>query len=191
MDDLEHVAAWFWNFEDIALFDRNLPVPVNHEMLRESWRSALSFADPPRAFWFVAQDADARPAAIGGLQAINYIHGDAVLPMFVADHVRRCGVGTAVTASLMDLAFRTLRLHRLTTFFRQDNEASEHTLRGVGWQMEGRLREAWYADGMRRDLLQAGVLASDWAAVRDDVLARLGGPGKVRLSFQGENNIYA
>ncbi|MEM1298909.1 MAG: GNAT family protein [Pseudomonadota bacterium] len=189
LDDLDQISPWFWNVNDVAMFDRTLPLPVNADFLRESWRVALSYADPPRAYWFVAARSDGKPLGVGGLQAINYIHGDAVLPMFISDEARGMGLATAITCRMLDMAFDRLRLHRVTTFYRADNDASQHVLTKLGFSEEGRQREGWFVDGARLDIVHSGILASDWRERRAEVMDMLGSPGKVRLAFMGESNV--
>lgn len=189
LDDLDLISPWFWNVDDVAMFDRTLPLPVNADFLRESWRTALSYGDPPRAYWFVAERTDSAPLGVGGLQAINYIHGDAVLPMFISDKARGIGLATAITCRMLDMAFNRLRLHRVTTFYRADNDASHHVLTKLGFVEEGRQRDGWYVDGVRLDIVHSGILASDWRERRPEVMDMLGLPGKVRLSFMGESSV--
>ena len=189
LTDLARISSWFWNLGDVALFDRTLPVPVNPDTLQESWRTALTYSDPPRAYWFVAEDAEGEPLGIGGLQGINYIHGDAVLPMFVVERARRQGLATAIAARMMDMAFNRLRLHRVTTFYRQDNAATQHVLAKIGFVDEGRQREGWFVDGQRLDVIQAGILASEWADLSPQVAERLSKPGKAKLTFMGESSL--
>ncbi len=169
LDDLSAIADWFWDFDDVALFERSLPFPVGMDTMRESWRAALSASDPPKACWYIAETAEKTPVAIAGLQAINYIHGDAVLPMFVSKPMRGKGVGTALTLTLLNLAFDRLRLHRLTTFYRDDNETTHRALQRLGFTEEGRTREGWFADGVRRDQVQVGLLKTEWLARRAEI----------------------
>ena len=169
MDDVDRISSWFSDFDDVALFERNLPVPVSPEYVRETWKTALAFADPPRALWFIAEDQDNTPAGVCGLQSINYIHGDAVIPIFVGPDVRRKGLAVAISISVIDLAFYKLRLHRVTTFFREDNDATRAITSKLGFQEEGRLRQASYSDGAHKDMIQVGLLKSDWESVQDSV----------------------
>ncbi|MEM8840167.1 MAG: GNAT family protein [Pseudomonadota bacterium] len=179
LDDLAAISEWFWDFEDVALFDRSFPVPVNAKVLRESWRQALEFADPPRAVWFVAEDAEQRIKGAGGIQAINYIHGDAILPMFVARDTRDKGLGTAMSVSLIDLGFDQLGLHRLTTYYREDNKRTHKALAKLGFREEGRIREGWLANGTRMDVVQVGLLKSEWSGARGGLLEDLSASGLV------------
>ncbi len=187
-DDVPTVADWFWNFRDIAAFDRNLPVPVNLEAVRESWRSALEYADPPRALWYVAEDGAGTALGIGGLQAINYVHGDAVLPLFIAEPARGKGLALAISVVLADLAFDTLRLNRLTTFYRDDNDATKRIVERMGFAQEGRLRQAWYGDGVHHDLIQVGMLHNEWldgrAALKAELETSSKTPGVLSINLE-------
>ncbi|WP_419907574.1 GNAT family N-acetyltransferase [Hoeflea sp.] len=185
MEDIPTIARWFSNFDDIALFDRNLPVPVGQEAVFESWKPALEYTEPPRSLWFVAEDEDGNPAGVGGLQSINYIHGDAVLPMFIDRPARTNGLATGMTINLIDLAFGQLRLHRVSTFFRADHDATANVIAKVGFREEGRVREGWFAGGKHHDVVQVGLLRSEWQqgceALREELKANSG----IELRLEG------
>ncbi|MCY6382847.1 GNAT family N-acetyltransferase [Hoeflea prorocentri] len=183
-DDISVMAEWFADFEDIALFDRSLPVPVGPQAVLESWKPALELTDPPTCLWYVAQCAQGKPTGIGGLQKINYIHGDAVLPIFVARHARENGLATAMTIELLDLAFQHLRLHRVTTLYRDDHETTALLTRNLGFQEEGRVREGWYANGRHYDVVQVGILNSEWSAKRVGARAEFNQKNKVRIKLE-------
>ncbi|MFD2740551.1 GNAT family N-acetyltransferase [Sulfitobacter aestuarii] len=187
LEDISKIADWFWDFEDVALFDRGLPVPVNIDAMRESWRSSLDHAQTPRAFWFIAEDANETPAGIAGLEAVNYIHGDAIVPAFVAEPFRKKGLATAMSVALIELAFQQLRLHRLTTYYRDGNTATLNALQTIGFTEEGRFREGWFVGGTRRDVVIVGLLASEWAGRRDRVLAKLPETCRAICCLQGGN----
>ena len=170
LDDITRIAGWFWNFDDAALFDRALPVPVSVDGMRESWRRSLEQTSPPAGYWFLAQAQDGTPLGICGLEQISYIQGDGVLPFFVADHFRNRGLATAMSIAMLDLAFNRLRLHRLTTYYRADNAPSAKALARLGFTVEGTCREGWFSDGKRQDIVVAGILASDWQAERERVI---------------------
>ena len=185
MEDIPTIARWFGNFDDIALFDRNLPVPIGPEAVRESWKPALEYSDPPRSLWFVAEDADGKPSGVGGLQSINYIHGDAVLPMFVDRPARTNGLATGMTITLLDLAFGQLRLHRVSTFFRADHDATANVIGKVGFREEGRIRQGWFAEGRHYDVVQVGLLRSEWLEGCADLRAELTADSGIELRLEG------
>lgn len=171
--DLSKLADWFACFEDLALFDRGLPVPVSREFVIESWKPALHYSDPPRSFWYIAEDEDASPIGICGIQSINYIHGDAVIPLFVSRDHRAQGYGTAMLHELIGLAFDQLRLHRLSTVYRSNNSATENLIKNTGFVEEGRIREGWYANDQHHDIVHVGLLKSEWPDKRDAIRERL------------------
>ena len=189
LDDLSHISSWFWNMADVSMFDRTTPLPTNKDALHESWRKSLTHTDPPTALWFIAEDGDGTALGIGGLQSVNYIHGDAVLPMFISAGARGKGLATAITCRMMELAFNHLRLHRVTTYYREDNAVTQRVLAKMGFEDEGRQREGWFVGGTRMDIIQAGILATDWFERRGAVLEELAAPGRMRLEFAGENSV--
>ena len=170
LDDIARISDWFWDFKDVALFDRTLPVPVSVDSLREGWRESMMQKTTPGAYWYIAEDDTTKPIGIAGLQSVNYIQGDAVLPFFVTERFRKQGLATAMTVAMLDLAFKRLRLHRVTTFYRSDNAATQRVLEKFGFVEEGRFREGWFVEGTRKDTVIAGILGTEWIASRDEVI---------------------
>lgn len=182
LDDIDTVAGWLQDVDDLSLFDRSLAVPPSQDAVRESWKADLAVAKFPTAYWFVMEDSECAPVAIGGLQSVNYVHGDAVLPILVSKSVRGKGLGLRVAMVLLDLAFDRLRLRRVTTFFRSDNARTERLTRRAGFQQEGRMREAWFADGRFLDCVVVGLLQDEWHARRRTLATELGNSIAVVLS---------
>lgn len=171
--DIANISKWFWDFKDVALFDRSLPVPTSEDALRESWGKSIEYQKSPCGYWFIAETENGEPLGIAGLDSINYIQGDGVLPFFVAKPFRKKGLASAMAVSVLDLAFKRLRLHRVTTFYRDDNAATKRALNRLGFTEEGKFREAWFVEGERKDIVIAGVLGSEWLANREQVIESL------------------
>lgn len=187
LSDVDAIAAWFENLDDLSLFDRNAPAPMGLEALREYWKADFAAGPPPpKAYWYIARGSSGEPAALGGLQSINYFHGDAILPVFVARQVRGRGIGIRLTGMLLDLAFDRLRLTRVTTYYREDNEVSARMIRKAAFTEEGRLRKAWLCDGRYLDMVVAGVLREDWARGRDKLRNEL--DGRTILKFSANSS---
>jgi RimJ/RimL family protein N-acetyltransferase len=167
LNDIDAIATWFDDPEDISLFERSSPVPIGREARRASWKEDLTAsASSAKAFWYIACNGKGEPVAIGGLQAVNYFHGDAVLPMFVARQMRGKGIGIRMIGLLLDIAFDSLRLARVTTYYREDNEISAKLARRASFAEEGRMRKAWFYSGAHLDMVVAGVLREEWAKRR-------------------------
>jgi RimJ/RimL family protein N-acetyltransferase len=174
LSDVEDIASWFENLDDLSLFDRNSPAPMGLEALREYWKADLATAPPPqKAYWLIARGEDGEAAVLGGLQSINYFHGDAVLPVFVAPSARRQGLGLRMTCLLLDLAFDRLHLTRVTTYFREDNEISSRMISKAAFREEGRMRKAWLCNGRQLDMIVAGVLREEWTKRRETLRGAL------------------
>ncbi len=172
LDDTEIVAGWLRDLDDLSLFERNLPVPLRPDAVRETWKDDLAGGKLPAAFWFTVE-ADGTPVAIGGLQSINYIHGDGVLPILVTKSTRGLGLGLGIAVILLDMAFDRLRMHRITTYFRADNLRSERLTRRLGFHEEGRMRQAWFADGKHQDCVMVGLLRDEWYSTRSVLKSEL------------------
>jgi diamine N-acetyltransferase len=74
------------------------------------------------------------------------------------------GYGTEATQLMVDHAFATLGLHRLSLTVFEFNERAIRAYRNCGFLIEGRAREAIWRDGRWWDELSMSVLASEWSA---------------------------
>lgn len=170
-DDVPRISDWFWNSSDSAYFDRSWPLPISRDGLRENWQHSVGQSTNPSSYWYLAETDDGVPVGICGLENINYVQGDGTLPFFVADHFRNRGLARAMAIAMIDLSFSQLRLHRLTTYHRADNAASEKVLTRLNFHHEGRIREGWNTADGRKDTMIAGLLNSEWRANRETVLS--------------------
>lgn len=170
LEDISRISEWFWDFDDVALFDRTLPVPTSVDALRESWSKSIEYQKTPCGYWFIAESEAGKPLGIAGLESVNYIQGDGVMPFFVAKEFRNRGLASAMAVSILDLAFKRLRLHRVTTFYRADNAATQRALHKLRFSDEGTMRQAWFVQGERKDIVIAGILASEWIANREQII---------------------
>jgi RimJ/RimL family protein N-acetyltransferase len=175
--DVDTLADWLLDIDDLALFDRTHTVPLSKAAMREIWGADLGGTKPKAAFWFTVVGSDNGPVAFGGLQSVNYSHGDAVMPILVAAPSRGNGIGLRFACLLLDMAFDRLRLRRVTTFFRADNERTARLVRRAGFCDEGRMREAWFVDGHSVDSVVVGLLRDEWYNRREALRSELGDPG--------------
>ncbi len=173
LDDIPVIARWFEHLEDLAVFDRRVPMPLNSDAMQAGWREVLAETEPRTSYWFTIDDQAGEVVGIAGLQDINYVHGDAVLPIYLAGPARRRGIGIRTAAMLLDLAVDQLRLTRVTSFYRADNEASRRLTELAGFREEGRMRKAWFADGQHVDIVVIGILGKEWLAQREHLASRL------------------
>lgn len=77
---------------------------------------------------------------------------------------RSRGLGTSATRLLMDYAFNDVGLHKLYSTILATNEASLAAYVGkLAWRVAGRLREHVWRDGQRVDLVQIGIVRSEFS----------------------------
>ncbi len=181
MDDMPTIARWFEHLADLCLFDRGCAMPVNEATVSASWAEVLKGPEPAKAYWYALESDAGDVVAIIGLDNINYIHGDAVIAIYVTGHLRQSGIGSRAMAMVIDMAFNQLRLNRLTSYLREDNLASQKLTQKVGFTQEGLIRQAWFAAGKHFDIHSIGLLAKEWYEHRQALIDKLDDSIEIRL----------
>jgi RimJ/RimL family protein N-acetyltransferase len=74
------------------------------------------------------------------------------------------GYATEASRLLLDHAFDTLGLHKITARTFESNAGSGRVLEKLGFEQEGQFREEVYVDGDWEDYLRWGLLREDWQA---------------------------
>ncbi|HEU0021253.1 MAG TPA: GNAT family protein [Dehalococcoidia bacterium] len=72
------------------------------------------------------------------------------------------GYASEAALAIVELGFRELGLHRISSWCIADNAASARVLEKVGLKLEGRLRENEYFKGRWWDTLLYGLLQNEW-----------------------------
>jgi RimJ/RimL family protein N-acetyltransferase len=173
VSDADIVADWYQQIEDVSIFDRQLPLPINHSEVIALVKSLAADQEKEKCRWFIAETIEGEAVGMAGLEAINLLHGNAIMPVFIAQPWRRSGVGIRMACMVIDLAFKQLRLHRVASLYRADNAASNALLSCLGFKQEGISRQSWFGQGQYFDLLNVGVLVDEWEQVRLNLRAEL------------------
>lgn len=166
LSDADVIAIWFQHLEDVSIFDRQVPLPMNHPDVVSLIKSLITEQDKQKCRWFIAENRDGTAIGMTGLEAINMLHGHAILPLFINESFRRSGVGIRMACMMIDLAFKQLRLHRVSTVYRADNKPSAVLLDQLGFKQEGVSRQSWFSHGQYFDLMNVGLLLEEWEQVR-------------------------
>ena len=173
ISDADIVSDWYQRIEDVSIFDRHMPLPINHTEVISLVESLAADQEKEKCRWFIAETIDGEAVGMAGLEAISMLHGNAIMPVFIAEPWRRSGVGIRMACMTIDLAFKQLRLHRITTIYRADNTASDALLSRLGFKQEGTSRQSWFSQGKYFDLLNVGLLEDEWEKVRLKLRAEL------------------
>ncbi|ASJ71449.1 GNAT family N-acetyltransferase [Granulosicoccus antarcticus] len=166
ISDADIVADWFQHLEDVSIFDRQLPLPINHTDVLSLIKSLVSDQKKQKCRWFIAESTDGTAIGMTGLEGINLLHGHAILPLFITEPCRRSGIGIRMACMMIDLAFKQLRLHRVSTIYRADNGPSAALLDRLGFKQEGVARQSWFSHGQYFDLMNVGLLLDEWEQAR-------------------------
>jgi len=164
--DLDSIANWYQQVEDVSVFDRQVPLPINKDEVKQIISDQIRDRAQNRCYWFVAEDEHNNAVGMTGLEQVSNIHGSAIVPIFVDSQWRRSGIGIRLLCLMMEMAFKQLRLHRISTVYRADNKASETLIKQCGFVQEGVARQAWFGKGEYFDLINVGVLAKEWEQIR-------------------------
>ena len=96
------------------------------------------------------------------LKSFRWFNRKAEISIFILKEFRNKGYGSEAIGTIIKYAFEKLNLHRLEAEVIEYNEGSKKMIEGFGFILEGRLREAKYSTGKYYDILQYGLLKSEF-----------------------------
>lgn len=163
--DEDEAILFQWRSEpevDRWMSDAELPSREAHA----AWFGALR-TDPDMRGWMITR-ADA-PMGLITLTGLSSHHRRASLHWFLGSaEARGRGVGRAAQVLGLDLAFEGLGLHKVFAEVMADNDAALKAQSGAGFRREGYLLGHVLKGGEARDVVLLGILASEWAELRED-----------------------
>jgi RimJ/RimL family protein N-acetyltransferase len=160
--DVEHIAVWYEDINDLAQIESKLSVPLNALSLEKLWQNDLVQTEPRTSYLFSICDEGGESFGHTGLQEINYADGNGIIFIYIRKDMRRCGVALRAMALALDIAFYQLRLHRITTYVHANNLPSASLVKRLGFIDEGCMREGYFYDGEYGDVNIVGLLAEEW-----------------------------
>lgn len=72
------------------------------------------------------------------------------------------GYGSAAIASLLDIAFKELGLHKVWLMVFEKNERSRRTWQRLGFREEGNLRDEYFHEDAWHNMMRMGMLTHEW-----------------------------
>ncbi|WP_371134678.1 UDP-4-amino-4,6-dideoxy-N-acetyl-beta-L-altrosamine N-acetyltransferase [Phenylobacterium sp.] len=172
LDDSARLLAW-----------RNLPqirrwMYTDHEISQaehDAWY-AKALADPSRRYWVV--ELDGAPVGLANLADIDATTRRATWAYYLAEErVRGRGIGAFVEYWMIEQVFTGLGLAKLWCEVLVDNEPVWKMHEKFGFVREALFRRHALKGGALVDVVGLGLLAEDWAAIRDASRERLGARG--------------
>lgn len=154
---------------------------VNDPAVRRGISTYLPMSMEREGLWFdemLKRPAEEQPFAVDrkqgrswqllgtcGLFDIDWISRKAEIGIMIGDKRQwNKGYGTEAMRLILKHGFETLNMHRLYLRVFSDNPNAIRTYEKAGFVLEGRLREAHFAEGEYKDDLLMSVLRGEWQA---------------------------
>ena len=75
VSDADTVADWYQQIEDVSIFDRQAPLPINHTDVVSLIKSLFTDQEKEKCRWFIAETNVGKTIGIAGLDGIKLLHG--------------------------------------------------------------------------------------------------------------------
>ncbi|WP_300011340.1 GNAT family N-acetyltransferase [Pseudonocardia sp.] len=129
-------------------------------------RRAQDWARDERFTWAVCEPTTGEMLGEVSLEHVDLPMGQAEAACWALPAGRGRGMVTTALSAVLRFAFvgrlsGGLGLHRVTYQWAAGNPASGRVAEKCGFRVEGRMREAWVADGRHHDIVVTGLLATD------------------------------
>ncbi len=164
--DISYFLKWFNDPEVVQYLDMYLPMT---EMSEEKFIEELGTARVRNDVLFVIEviEGDStKPIGNCGLHQINPKDHDAVFGIIIGekDYWSK-GYGVEAARLLINYGFQQLNLHRISSAAVAFNERSIKLHKKLGFEEEGRLRQAMFKNGQYHDRLEFGLLREEWTGL--------------------------
>lgn len=155
--------VWLNDFEVTRFLEvGRKPIPL--EALQDLLRHVMT---EENSVWLAICDQET-DKHIGNivLHSIHPVHRRANLGIMIGDRAAwGKGFATEATDLVVNYAFRRLNLNSIWLGVLADHSAAIKVYEKVGFRVDGREREAWWADGAFHDVLHMSILAREYWAV--------------------------
>jgi RimJ/RimL family protein N-acetyltransferase len=162
--DVTSFLKWFNDMEVTQYLSMYLTMT---EMAEEKWiEDAATRIRAGTDVYFIIEAIEGdstKPIGTIGLHGISSKDHSASLGIAIGEkEYWGHGYGTEATRLILEYGFRQLNLHRIASSTLAFNERSIKLHKRVGFQEEGRLREAIFKNGHFHDLFVFGILRDEW-----------------------------
>jgi RimJ/RimL family protein N-acetyltransferase len=158
--DAELVHRWYEHADTARLMGE---WPRSLARRRKDAESAANEAGRDWFAFVICLVEDDRPIGRADVFAIDRHNGSAGFGLAIGEHeVRGAGLGTDAVNAIVDFCFGQLRLERVWLVTDSVNLRAQHVYEKAGFVHEGRLRRAFYQDGVFQDDIRMAMLRSEW-----------------------------
>lgn len=162
-DDVPLIANWI---NDPEIYLNLLTIKPNREQDSRARLEKFCTSDDTQMFSVCLHDG--KLIGLMGMHEINWVHRHATSGAFFGLGEHR-GKGYGMDAKMLFCyhAFCTLNLHKLYTHAYEFNKASLRYNEKCGYKEEGRRREHYFRAGRYWDVIETGLLRSEWLPIWD------------------------
>jgi RimJ/RimL family protein N-acetyltransferase len=158
--------SWF-NDEEVCRGNSHHVFPYAAEAALAYIRQAAQ--SPDNLILAIIRREDERHIGNIALQGIHTVYRSAELSIVIGDKSAwRKGYAREAMRLLCDHGFGALNLNRIACGTFEDNQGMKRLALAVGMQEEGRRRQAAFKQGRYVDVIEYGVLKSDYECFRSD-----------------------
>lgn len=150
------------NNEAISKQTYNLPFPYTLEFAKNRLLFIEDgFQQRSRIVWLITE---LQSGGILGEMGLHFQNSEttAELGYWIGEPFWNKGIATEALMAVLEFGFQQLGLHKIYATHFGDNPASGKVMVKCGMNYEGRLREHVFARGSYKDLVQYGLLKSEW-----------------------------
>ena len=140
------------------------------EVEQQAWFARLK--EDTASSWFIHEDAVEQPDGVVYFTQLQPSNRSAFWGFYAAPNALS-GICTRMGLDALDKAFSELGLHKLNVEINSSNEAILRFQKKMGFKGEGLFRD-FHFDGQNYvDVVRLGILATEWAVKREDILERI------------------
>jgi RimJ/RimL family protein N-acetyltransferase len=164
-DDADGPYPSWLNDAEVCAGNSHHVYPYGKEQALEYIRGTRGRRDLLVLAIVVSKDGQERHIGNMSLQSIDHVWGSAEFAVLIGDRTAwGQGYGKEAARLLFQHAFRTLNLHRVHCGTFDSNTGMRRLAAHLGMREEGRRREAAFRDGRYVDIVEFGVLRSEFEA---------------------------
>lgn len=159
---------------DVAKMTENIPHPYFKKDAEWFIKDALEKWEKKTAIqFFIELKEEKKVIGVMALTNINEFNGTSTTGSWINKKYWRNGYITEAKIAINDFAFNELKLRRLNSTVKDDNQASNATQNKMGYKLEGFQRQGSRskATGEIHNVNMYGLLKEDWEAVRANLIS--------------------
>jgi RimJ/RimL family protein N-acetyltransferase len=158
-EDAPPIVTWFNDPEVTRTLRRYQPMTLAQE---KAWLEQIGRSETDVALAIVVRETD-QFIGVTGLHNLSVRHRHVMFGISIGVKAMwGKGYGTEAAELLVRHAFQTLNLNRVQLEVYELNKPAIRCYEKAGFQIEGRLRQTYFAEGRYWDTLVMGILRSEW-----------------------------